>query len=200
MLFAVSVAFAGVLSGDSNTNTNLNTNANTNLNANTNVNTNAQGQMQGQLQGQLQGQGQKQTAVGKVNTKVSTDLNVDGNNVKVYGNSWPSIGGAEGVSTGTASSMFGSLGISSTEQYKKLMPQIQVVSALIKEEIISKEEGQKIIDSLVKKMIKANKTQRFLGIFWETDSKSIMNLLGLLSWDSIWNEGQNPFQSKSDIK
>jgi hypothetical protein len=152
-----------------------------------------QGQLQGQMQGQ--GQGQKQTAVGKVNT----DVSVAGDNVKVYGNAWPSVGGAEGVSTGTASSMFGSLGISSTEQYKKLMPQIQVISNLIKDGTISKEAGQDQIDTLVKRMLRANKTQRFLGIFWETDSKSLMNFLGLLSWDSIWNEGQNPFQSKSDM-
>jgi len=195
MMLAVSVAFAGVLSGDNNTNTNLNTNANTNLNANTNVNTNAQGQMQGQLQGQMQGQGQKQTAVGKVNT----DVNVSGDVNKVYANSWPSISGAEGVSSGTASSLFGSLGMSSTEQYKKLMPQIQVISNLIKDGTISKEAGQDQIDTLVKRMLRANKTQRFLGIFWETDSKSLINLLGLLSWDSIWDEGQNPFQSKRDM-
>lgn len=174
------------------------------------IRNNSPEQDQTQLQGQAQGQGQAQAAtsiqgqlgiVGQAN-KQSTkqSVSVAGDTTKVYSASYPAVGATEGVSSGTASSLFGSLGLANTEQYKKLMPQIQVISALIKEGYISPKDGQEKIDYLVKRMIKSNKTQRFLGIFWETDGKSIMNLLGLLSWDSIWNEGQNPFQSKSDIK
>ena len=162
-----------------------------------------QGQAQGQLQGQLQGQGQLQTAtaiqgqLGIVGQANKQSVSVGGD--KIYSASYPAVGATEGVSSGTASSLFGSLGLANTEQYKKLMPQIQVISALIKEKLISEEDGQAKIDYLVRRMIRSNKTQRFLGIFWETDTKSIMNLLGLLSWDSIWDEGQNPFQSKGDM-
>lgn len=167
----------------------------------------AQGQLQGQAQGQLQGQAQAATAiqgqlgiVGQANKQAtSQNVAVGGDTTKVYSASYPAVGATEGVSSGTASSLFGSLGLANTEQYKKLMPQIQVISALTKEGFLTQEEGQERIDNLVRRMIRSNKTQRFLGIFWETDTKSIMNLLGLLSWDSIWDEGQNPFQRKSDI-
>jgi hypothetical protein len=197
--FVFSVLFVMMLligvSGWCDTNFNTGTSANSNINTNTSVNTNANTALsnstsiQGQQQGQLQGQLQNQVANGEVT--------VVGDTQKVYANSWPSIGGAEGVSSGTASSIFGSLGMSNTEMYKKIVPQIQVVTALMKEEIISKETGTKIIDSLVEKMLKANKTQRLLGVFCESESKSLFNFLGLLSWDSFWTDGQKPFHRKT---
>ena len=80
-----------------------------------------QNQNQGQAQGQLQGQGQLQTAtaiqgqlgiVGQAN-KQSTkqSVAVAGDTTKVYSASYPAVGATEGVSSGTASSLFGSLGL-----------------------------------------------------------------------------------------
>jgi hypothetical protein len=34
----------------------------------------------------------------------------------------------------------------------------------------------------------------------EQHSKNLFNMFGLLSWDSFWAEGQNPFQSKADME
>jgi hypothetical protein len=170
-----------------NHNSNVNANSNSNRNENRNTNT------QGQLQGQLQGQGQKQTAVGKV----TTDVKVEGDTIKSYAIAFPSVSSAEGTSSGQATYLFGSLGKSNTELYKKLIPQIQTILA-IPDDIMSQAEKKTIIDTLVKKMTDANRTQRFLGILWEDNSKSLLNVMGLLTWDSFWAEGQKPLQSKVD--
>lgn len=158
-------------------------------NKNISINKNSNKQAQGQLQGQLQGQ----VANGKVETNVTGDTN------KVYANSWPSINGVEGVSSGTASTIFGSLGLSSTEAYKKLIPQIQAIAA-IDPSIMNNDEKKVVIQELVLKMKEANRKQRLLGVGPEITGRSLINLFGILSWDSIWDENQRPLQSKSDIK
>lgn len=155
-----------------------------NNNRNENRNTNMQGQLQGQ----------KQTAVGKVNT----DVNVEGDTIKSYAIAFPSVSAVEGTSSGTATYLFGSLGKANTETYKKIIPQIQTILA-IPDDIMSKEEKKATVAILVKKMTDSNKTQRFLGILWEDNSKSLLNILGLLTWDSVWAEGQRPLQCKSDM-
>jgi hypothetical protein len=147
------------------------------------------------LQGQLQGQAQGQVA----NGKVETDVKVEGDNVKAYANAWPSLSAAEGVSSGTASSIFGSLGLSSTESYKKIIPQIQAIIA-IDPALMDNDSKKAVIKILVTKMTESNRKQRLLGVGPEVQGKSLINLFGILSWDSVWAEGQNPFQCKSDIK
>jgi hypothetical protein len=157
----------------------------------------AQGQAQGQLQGQGQGQGQAQAAtaiqgqLGIVGQKQGNEqkTTVEGDSTKVYANSWPSVTGAEGVSSGNAATIFGSLGLSQTEKYKKIMPQLQAVSALVKEGMITPEEGRAIIKPMVEKLIRTNKTQRLLGILWETDGRNLLNGFGILAWDSVWKDG-----------
>jgi len=150
-------------------------------------NRNKQQQGQGQLQGQV-AQG-----------KVDTDVKVEGDNVKAYANAWPSLSAAEGVSSGTASSIFGSLGLSSTESYKKIIPQIQAIAA-IDSAIMDNEAKKAVINILVQKMTDSNRKQRLLGVGPEIQGKSLINLFGILSWDSLWAENQKPFQCKSDIK
>jgi hypothetical protein len=164
----------------------------------------AQGQGQGQLQGQAQaaiaaqGQGQGQIANGKVDTDVSISGDADSDRMPdAIG--FPSVIAAEGTSSGSASYGFGSLGKANTETYKKVIPQIQTVLA-IPDNILPQEEKVVIVKQLVGKMTDSNRTQRFLGIMWEDNSKSLLNMFGLLCWDSVWAEGQKPFQSKSDMK
>ena len=102
-----------------------------------------QGQAQGQLQGQAQGQiginkqGQSQRAYGgssdqgqyqgnlgiqKGNdTNTSTNVSVsgdDGDEVKAYSFSAPGLSANKGVSEGNFYSVFGGIGISSTEEYQ----------------------------------------------------------------------------------
>lgn len=168
------------------------TNLNTNANTNTNVDTNLQGQMQGQLQGQGQGQ--------VANGHVDTDVNISGDEDSDRAPDaigFPSVIAAEGTSSGSASYGFGSLGKANTETYKKVIPQIQTVLA-IPDDIMSREEKVVIVKQLVKKMTDSNRTQRFLGFMWEDNSKSLLNMFGLLCWDSVWAEGQKPMQSKVD--
>lgn len=146
-------------------------------NKNVNVNRNSNKQAQGQLQGQVQGQ----IAQGEVS--------VTGDTNKVFANSWPSVTGAEGVSSGNAATIFGSLGLSQTEKYKKIMPQLQAVSALVKDGMLTPEEGRAIIQPMVEKLVRTNKTQRLLGILWETDGRNLLNGFGILAWDSVWKDG-----------
>lgn len=154
-----------------------------------------QGQLQGQDQGQLQGQGQVSVGKVKVNTEV---INEDSDNAP-DAIAFPAVAATEGVQSGTLSYLFGSLGKADTELYKKAATQIQVILA-IPDEYIGQEEKAQLISDLINKMKKSNRTQRFLGFLWEDNSKSILNLNGLLTWGSVWAEGQNPFQSKRDME
>lgn len=158
----------------------------------------AQGQGQGQLQGQAQGQGQGQ-AQGQVglnlqgqgqvaNGTVATSVSGDEN--KTYAVSYPSLSGGEGVSQANAYSIFGGLGLSNTEKYKALITQIQAIEAM---QALTADQKKVLVEKLVNKMVESNKTKRFLGLFWETSGRDLGNLLGLLSFDSFWKEGQKPF-------
>lgn len=144
----------------------------------------AQRQLQGQAQGQLQGQAAI-AAQGQANSQA-----IGGDETKTYANAWPSLSGQEGVSQANAYSIFGGLGLSSTEPYKAYITQIQAIEAST---VLTPEDKALYVNMLVHKMYKANKKQRFLGLFWETSGRNALNLFGLLSWDSFWAEGQHPF-------
>jgi len=157
-----------------------------------------QGQLQGQAQGQLQGQaqGQAQAAIaaqgqlqGQSATQGNTQ-NIGGDSTKAYANAWPSLSGGEGVSQANAYSVFGGLGLSNTEPYKAYITQIQAIEAST---VLDAETKQIYVSLLTQKMYKENKKQRFLGLFWETSGRNLLNLFGVLSWDSFWAEGQHPF-------
>ena len=159
----------------------------------------AQGQLQGQLQGQAQGQGQiAAQGQGQLGV-VKTETSVDGDDVKtkVYANSWPALSGGEGVSQANAYSVFGGLGLSQTEAYKAYITQIQAIEA---SSVLSAEKKAEYVAILAEKMIKTNRTKRLLGIGPEVSGRNLLNLFGLLSWDSVWADNQKPFQSKGDIK
>jgi hypothetical protein len=179
LLLLTGIAFAGQ---QQNNNDNGGTEISTNVDVeNRNVGINKNKQQQGQIQGQMQGQQQGQIANGEVS--------VTGDSTKVYANAWPSVTGAEGVSSGNAATIFGSLGLSQTEKYKKIMPQLQAVSALVKDGMITPEEGRAIVKPMVEKLVRTNKTQRLLGILWETDGRNLLNGFGILAWDSVWKDG-----------
>jgi len=158
----------------------------------------AQGQGQGQLQGQAQaaiaaqGQGQGQIAVGKVDVQ-------DNSSTKTTAIAFPSTGATEGVASANASYMFGNLGLSDTEMYKKGANIIQTVLA-IPDNILEPELKAAIVKDIISKMRESIKPRRLLGIGPEQHSKNLINLFGLLSFDSVWAENQKPFQCKADIK
>lgn len=176
---AAAVAGSSAIAGNANIIKNENYANNTTRLNNKNSNKQAQGQIQGQV--------------------ANGEVNVTGDTNKVYANTWPAVGATEGVSSATGSTIFGSLGLSSTEIYKKMIPQIQAIQA-IDPSIMSIEDKKEIINTMVTKLANANRKQRILGIGPEITGKSLINLFGILSWDSIWNENQAPFQCKSDIK
>jgi len=166
-----------------------------------NSNTNEQGQLQGQIQGQMQNQlqgqaqGQGQIAVGETAQDVS--ISGDETKVKSYAVSYPALSGGEGISQANAYSIFGGLGLSQTEKYKVYIVQIQAIEAST---VLTAEQKVAYINTLATKMMKTNKTQRWLGFGPETSGRNLFNLFGILSWDSVWAESQKPFQSKKDIK
>lgn len=160
---------------------------------NTNQN---QGQLQGQGQGQMQGQAaiaaQAQGQLGVVGQEAENDQNtsIGGDENKTYANAWPGLSGGEGISQANAYSIFGGLGLSSTEKYKVYITQIQAIEASAS---LNDSEKQSMTSQLFAKMMDTNKKQRFLGLFWETSGRNALNLFGILSWDSFWSEGQHPF-------
>ena len=114
---------------------------------------------------------------------------VGGNNQKLYANTWPSVTPAEGTSSGTASSIFGSLGIADTEKYKKVQVILQTLAAEVTAGLITQTQAQNMAMGLNVKLMGTVKTQRVLGILWETSGKNLGNLLGLLTFDSVWKDG-----------
>jgi len=158
----------------------------------------AQGQAQGQLQGQAQAaiaaQGQGQGQIGVVSTNVGGDTVKDN-----YALSFPNVSAAEGTNSATATYLFGSLGLADTEMYKKGIATIQTVLA-VPDDIISKEEKKVLVNQVIAKMMASIRAKRLLGVGPEQHSKNLFNLFGVISTDSVWAEGQQPFQKKKDIK
>jgi len=158
----------------------------------------AQGQGQGQLQGQAQaaiaaqGQGQGQIAVGKVDVQ-------DNSKTETTALAFPNVSAAEGTNSATATYLFGSLGLSDTEMYKKGIATIQTVLA-IPDEILPQAEKKALVLQVIDKMMGSIRAKRLLGVGPEQHSKNLVNLFGVLSFDSVWAENQKPFQCKSDIK
>ena len=177
---------------NSNRNANLNCNKNTNLNANRNINrnisinknSNKQNQAQGQLQGQNQGQGQGQVAVGSVGTEVSNSVSVAGDNssYKSYSFSPPALNAEKGSSPLNAYSIFGGIGVSSTEQYVVSIETLAVIERMEKLGYLSKAEARKEARKVFKQLKKTTSPKKLLGILWETRGRHILNGLGLLSW------------------
>lgn len=129
-----------------------------------------------------QGQGQQQSG-----TNTTNDSSGSGN--KAYAVAYPAVTGTVGNSTGNAGSIFGNLTISNTEKYKQIQEIIQTVNAEMAAGAIDKTTGQTIIDALNTKLLGTVKTQRVLGILWETSGKNLSNLMGFLTWDSFWKDG-----------
>jgi len=100
LFFSTSSAYAGYYKDESNTNKQK------------------QGQLQGQLQGQAQGQGQIQ---GNLGIQKGNDVNIsgdEGDDFKAYSFTAPALSANKGVSELNAYSIFGGIGISSTEEYQ----------------------------------------------------------------------------------
>jgi len=95
--------------------------------------------------------------------------------------------------------LFGSLGLSDTEMYKKGIATIQTVLA-VPDEIITKDEKKVLVNKVIEKMMGSIRAKRLIGIGPEQHSKNLLNLFGVLTFDSMWDEGQKPFQRKKDIK
>ena len=135
---------------------------------------------------------QKQIANGEVNVS-------DNSRTKTTAISFPSTGASEGVASANATYMFGNLGLSDTEMYKKGMAIIQTILA-IPDNVLEPELKTAIVKDVVSKIRESIRPRRLLGIGPVQHSKNLLNLFGLLYFDSLWDEGQKPFQSKSDIE
>lgn len=143
-------------------------------NRNSNTNKQAQGQAQGQKQS---------------NSGTNTTNDNSGSGNKAYAVAYPSVTSQVGTSSGSGSSIFGSLSISTTEKYKQITDIIQAINAEVSGGVLTKDQGATIVAALNTKLFGTIKTQRVLGILWETDGKNLSNLLGLLSWGSVWKDG-----------
>ena len=167
----------------SNSESHANSNSSSHSNSSSSVRNNVSNK---QAQGQLQAQGQQNS---QISSPSNTTSDNSGSGNKAYAVAYPSITGEVGNSTGNAGSIFGNFSISNTEKYKQVEQIIQVINAEITAGAIDKSVGQYMIDALNSKLLGTVKTQRVLGILWETSGKNLSNLMGLLTWDSFWKDG-----------
>lgn len=129
----------------------------------------------------------KSTAVNSAENG-GNSISTSGDKNKSYANAWPSMGGEDGVSQGNIYSIFGGVGLSQTEDYKKYIEQIQVIAAMKVSGLISGRTAENKANRLLDKMMKSNKKQRFLGVGFETSGRNLINFFGILSWDSFWKD------------
>jgi len=164
---------------------NKNVNKNVNKNHNKNINSQGQGQDQGQMQGQSMGQamGQGQVAVGKVGVEVQ-----DNSSYKSYAFSPPGLSANKGVNEGNIYSVFGGIGLASTEEYAICVEKISVIERLEKLGYITAIEARVEARKVFLQLKEASKAKRFLGVLGKTRGRNLINLFGLLSWDSLWDD------------
>lgn len=181
-----------------------------------NTNAQQQGQGQAQGQGQQQGQGQAQSAVSNATSgsaaiqgqgqlgivSQGNNQSVGGDTTKntVYATTWPNLSGGVGVSQGNVYSVFGGIGVSSTEEYKVCIEKLMVIDTLVKLGYLSTDEAKAEVKEILSSLKYNTNTKRFLGIFWKTSGRNLLNGLGLLSWDSFWKEGKTPVDGILSIK
>ena len=181
-------------------NKNVNVSKNTNVNKVSNKVSNKQKQQQGQ--GQLQGQGQQQLGqVGTGNEQATSFTD----NSKTYAFAPPAINGEKGTSPLNAYSIFGGIGMSSTEQYAVCIEKISVIERLEGKGYITREEAIAEARNAFAQMKGVTKDKRFLGVLWKTSGRDLLNGLGLLSWDSFWsgsefNKTEPKEQTESSLK
>jgi hypothetical protein len=180
-------------SDNRNTNTNLlgQDLRNTNDLSNRNTNLNGQDQDQKQGQGQDQGQGQGQ-AMGQ-----STGIDIsDDSDYKSYSFSPPAIHAQKGTETGNMYSIFGGVGLSQTEEYTVGIEKLATIERMLGAGFVSKEWAIAEANAIYKDIDSASQPKRWLGIFGKTRGRHLLNVFGLLAWDSWYQKGQAPF-SKS---
>lgn len=119
----------------------------------------------------------------------NTTNDSSGSNNKAYVYSWAAVAANEGTSNGSAGSIFGSFNIADTDNYKKAQVIIQTIVAARDAKVISDEQANAYCATLIKKMMLSVKTKRILGVGPETSGKNLFNLLGLLSVDSFYKDG-----------
>ena len=160
---------------------------------NDNRNTNLLGndQDQGQTQGQGQGQGQGQFAVGKVNVE-------DNSEYKSYAFSPPAIHAQKGTSSANMYSIFGGIGLSQTEEYTIAIEKIAVIERMEALGYLTKEEAIEEARETFEELDSASQPKRVLGIFGKTRGRHLLNLMGLISFDSFYKEGQKPFSKSAE--
>ncbi len=183
----------GQIGINSSRNSNENENENDNRNYNDNKQAQGQGQAQGQLQGQLQGQaqgqgqGQGQVSVGRVDV-------ADNSEYKSYSFSPPGLSANQGVNEANMYSIFGGIGLSETAEYKVCVEKLAVIERLQGAGYLTKEEAKAEALAVYLQMKEVTKDKRLLGVLCKTSGKNLLNMFGMLSWDSFWKEGQTPVE------
>jgi len=160
--------------------------ANRNDNDNRNINTNLLNNNQGQDQGQAMEQGQ--IAVGQVQVQDNSSQEY-----KAFSFAPPGIAAVKGTSSANMYSIFGGIGLSQTEEYTIAIEKLAVIERLQGAGYITEEQARNEALVTYIQLDSATQPKRILGIFGKTRGRHLLNLMGLLSWDSYWAEGQTPF-------
>jgi hypothetical protein len=174
-----------------NTNRNVNKNTNTNTNKNSNVNKNTNNvTATGGKGGNATATGG--SATGGSATSGNSSATNDGNSVSFKsGNTYafgaPSLSPATGSDSVQLFSVFGGVGISSTEDFVKAGTVVDAVMRLSERGLLSQDDAKVVAKFAVKDLVDASKPKRLLGILWKTRGRHLMNLFGLLATDSWRN-------------
>lgn len=120
-----------------------------------------------------------------VSTPVSTDVSIheEGDDIKVYGNTWPVTPSTAGKEEKSLSSIFGGFGWNKTEEQIRLVEQIKVTEQMKAASLISKEEYEVDMIAAYEQLKHSNKNQKWLGVLpIATRGCNVLNLCGLLNW------------------
>ena len=164
-----------------------------NDNENRNTNTNLLGNDQDQGQDQKQAMGQAQGNANKI------DIN-DNSEYRSYAFSPPAIHAQKGTSSANMYSIFGGVGLSQTEEYTIAIEKIAVIERLQVLGYLTPEEARAEARATYAQLDSATQPKRILSVLGKTRGRHLLNLLGLLSWDSFWAEGQVPFKGSAQVK
>jgi len=142
---------------------------------------------------QDQGQAQGQVAVGKVAVDIQ-----DNSEYKSYSFSPPAIHAQKGTESGNMYSIFGGVGLSQTEEYTVAIETLATIERMQGAGYLTVEEAKEEALKVYTQMRTATQPKRWLGIFGKTRGRHLLNVFGLLAWDSWYAEGQEPFSKSGD--
>ena len=128
-------------------------------------------------------QGQLGEVSTDVSTPVATKVNIEGDDVEAYANTWPTTPSTPGKEERSLGSIFGSLGFNKTEEQVRLVEQMKITEKLFADGVITKEEYDTDMRRAYKQLKSSNKGDKLLGIIpFAGRGCNVINGCGLLSW------------------